>query len=154
MSGSTDREPLVIDGSEGEGGGQIVRTALGLSLVTGRPFRIHGVRARRKRPGLLHQHLTAVRAAARIGCAAVECAELHARAFTFRPGSVEGGDHHFDSGTAGSTTLVLETLLPALWCARGPTRLTLVGGTHNPLAPPFDFVARSLVPILERMGAR
>jgi len=147
-------EPLRIDGAEGEGGGQIVRTALGLSLVTGRPFRLVNIRARRERPGLLRQHLTAVEAAARIGDARVEGARLRSATLDFEPRAVQAGAHSFDVGSAGSTTLVLETVLPALLLAKAPSRLTLFGGTHNPLAPPFDFVARVLVPVLARMGAR
>ncbi len=147
-------EPLRIDGAEGEGGGQIVRTALGLSLVTGRPFHLVNIRARRERPGLLRQHLTAVEAAARIGDARVEGARLRNATLDFEPRGVGAGTHSFDVGSAGSATLVLETVLPALLLAKAPSRLTLFGGTHNPLAPPFDFLARVLVPALARMGAR
>jgi RNA 3'-terminal phosphate cyclase (ATP) len=146
-------DPLLIDGAEGEGGGQIVRTALGLSLVTGRPFRLVNIRARRERPGLLRQHLTAVEAAARIGDAHVEGARLRSLVLDFAPGAVRPGDYSFDVGTAGSVTLVLATVLPALLAAKAPSRLTLIGGTHNPLAPPFDFLARVLVTTLARMGA-
>jgi RNA 3'-terminal phosphate cyclase (ATP) len=145
---------LVIDGSEGEGGGQIVRTALGLSLVTGRPFRLVNIRARRERPGLLRQHLTAVEAAARIGDARVEGAALRSAQLDFAPRGVRPGAYSFDVGSAGSVTLVLQTVLPALLVAGAPSRLTLFGGTHNPLAPPFDFLARVFVTTLGRMGAR
>jgi RNA 3'-terminal phosphate cyclase (ATP) len=145
---------LAIDGSEGEGGGQIVRTALGLSLVTGRPFRLVNIPARRERPGLLRQHLTAVEAAARIGGARVEGARLGSAQLDFEPLEVRPGEYSFDVGSAGSATLVLETVLPALLAAKAPSRLTLFGGTHNPLAPPFDFLARVFVPVLSRMGAR
>ncbi len=147
-------EPLRIDGAEGEGGGQIVRTALGLSLVTGRPFRLVNIRARRGRPGLLRQHLTAVEAAARIGDARVEGARPRSATLDFEPRTVEPGAHSFDVGSAGSATLVLETVLPALLLANGPSRLTIFGGTHNPLAPPFDFLARVFVPALARLGAK
>ncbi|HEX5138172.1 MAG TPA: RNA 3'-terminal phosphate cyclase [Planctomycetota bacterium] len=147
-------EPLRIDGAEGEGGGQIVRTALGLSLVTGREVRLRNIRARRARPGLLRQHLTAVEAAARIGDARVEGARLGSTELAFAPGRVRAGDSAFDVGTAGSVTLVLQTVLPALLVADAPSRVTLFGGTHNPLAPPFDFLARVFVPAIARMGAR
>ncbi len=146
-------DPLLIDGAEGEGGGQIVRTALGLSLVTGRPFRLVNIRVKRERPGLLQQHLTAVEAAARIGDARVEGARLRSRTLDFAPGAVRPGAYSFDVGSAGSVTLVFETVLPALLTAKAPSALTLFGGTHNPLAPPFDFLERVFVPTLKRMGA-
>jgi RNA 3'-terminal phosphate cyclase (ATP) len=144
---------ITIDGSEGEGGGQILRTALALSLVTGRPFRIEGIRAGRRKPGLMRQHLTAVHAAAAVSAARVSGADLGSRALSFEPGQVRGGDFRLAVGTAGSATLVLTTVLPALLFAREPSRLTLEGGTHNPMAPPFDFLARTFLPILRRMGA-
>ena len=146
-------EWITIDGSEGEGGGQILRTALALSLVTGRPFRIDGIRAGRKKPGLMRQHLTAVHAATAVSGARVSGADLGSRALSFEPGQVRGGDYRLAVGTAGSATLVLQTVLPALLFAREPSRLTLEGGTHNPIAPPFDFLARTFLPILRRMGA-
>ena len=144
---------IVIDGSEGEGGGQILRTSLALSLVTGRPFRIERIRARRPKPGLLRQHLTAVKAAAAIGGARVKGDELGSQTLTFSPSAIRGGDHRFTIGSAGSATLVLQTVLPALLAASAPSRLVIEGGTHNPFAPPFDFLARTFVPLLRRMGA-
>ncbi len=143
---------LWIDGSMGEGGGQILRTALALSVVTGRAFRIERIRARRKKPGLQAQHLTAVLAARQICDAVVEGASLGSQTLEFRPGPVRPGEYTFDVGTAGSTTLVLQTLLPALATALQPSELVLQGGTHNPLAPPFDFLAEVFLPILRRMG--
>jgi len=143
-----------IDGSEGEGGGQIVRSALTLSLVTGRSFRIEGIRARRRKPGLLRQHLTAVQAAAEVGGARVCGASLGSGSLTFEPSGTRGGTYHLSVGTAGSATLVLQTVLPALLLAREPSRLTLEGGTHNPAAPPFDFLRLAFLPLLRRMGAR
>ncbi|NQU26111.1 MAG: RNA 3'-terminal phosphate cyclase [Candidatus Nealsonbacteria bacterium] len=145
-------DTLTIDGSFGEGGGQIIRSALGLSLVTGRAFAIDKIRAGRKKPGLMRQHLTAVLAAAEIGRAEVEGAEIGSRRLAFWPGEVVPGDYRFSVGTAGSTTLVLQTVLPALLIADGPSNLTLEGGTHNPFAPPLDFLARSYLPLVERMG--
>jgi len=145
---------IEIDGSLGEGGGQIVRTALGLSLVTGVPVRVRNVRARRERPGLRRQHLTAVQAAARIGDARVEGARLKSTELVFEPGVPAGGTYAFDVGTAGSATLVLQTILPGLLRAREPSRVTVRGGTHNPLAPPFEFLAEAFVPLLARMGAQ
>ena len=145
---------LTIDGSHGEGGGQILRTSLALSLVTGKPFRIESIRARRPKPGLRRQHLTAVRAAAEVGQAQVEGAELDSRQIVFVPGGVRPGEYHFDVGTAGSTTLVLQTVLPALMTAEGPSQLWLEGGTHNIYAPPVDFLEKAFLPILGRMGPK
>jgi RNA 3'-terminal phosphate cyclase (ATP) len=144
---------ITIDGSEGEGGGQILRTALALSLVTGRPFRIDGIRAGRRKPGLMRQHLTAVQGAAQVSGARVSGGDLGSRTLSFEPSQVRGGDYRLAVGTAGSATLVLQTVLPALLFAREPSRLTLEGGTHNPFAPPFDFLAKTFLPILRRMGA-
>lgn len=143
---------IQIDGSLGEGGGQVLRTALALALVSGQPFRLEKIRAGRAKPGLLRQHLTAVQAAARIGAARVEGAVLGSTSLVFEPGAIRPGNYHFDIGTAGSTTLVLQTILPPLLAAGGPSRLTLVGGTHNGLAPPFDFLARTFLPLLNRLG--
>src|SRR5690242_7527890 len=145
---------IIIDGSFGEGGGQILRTSLTLSLVTGKPLRIERIRAGRKSPGLLRQHLAAVNAAARVGYAEVEGASLGARELTFRPQTVAAGHYQFAVGTAGSATLVLQTVLPALLTADAPSTLVLEGGTHNPYAPPFDFLEKTFLPLLNRMGPR
>jgi RNA 3'-terminal phosphate cyclase (ATP) len=143
---------LTIDGSFGEGGGQILRSSLALSLVTGQPFRLVNIRAGRQKPGLLAQHLTAVRAAAAVGGAAVEGATPGSRSLTFRPGRVTPGEYEFSIGTAGSATLVLQAVLPALLMAGGPSRLTLSGGTHNPGAPPYDYLHDVFVPLVNRLG--
>lgn len=142
----------VVDGAKGEGGGQVLRTALGLSLVLGEPIRVVNIRAGRKRPGLLRQHLCAVGLAAQVGRAEVEGDEPGSRELVFRPRAVEPGHYECAVGTAGSATLVLQTVLPALLTARGPTTLVLEGGTHNPLAPPFEFLARAFLPLVNRMG--
>jgi RNA 3'-terminal phosphate cyclase (ATP) len=144
---------LTIDGSFGEGGGQIIRTSLALSLMTGTPFRVYNVRAKRDKPGLRQQHLTAVNAAARIGGARVDGAAVGSREFTFVPGKVKPGEYNFDVGTAGSTTLVLQTVLPPLMFADSPSLLTLEGGTHNAFAPPFDFLQKTFLPLVNRTGA-
>ncbi|MGE3166673.1 MAG: RNA 3'-terminal phosphate cyclase [Planctomycetota bacterium] len=149
----TDHTLITIDGSAGEGGGQILRSALALSAVRGTPIRIENVRAGRRKPGLLRQHLTALRAIQQVSSAEVEGDDIGSRTITFRPRSIRGGDFHFPIGTAGSTTLVLQTVLPALLVAREPSVLIVEGGTHNPAAPPFDFLARCYVPLLRRMGA-
>lgn len=143
---------LAIDGSHGEGGGQIIRTSLALSLVTGKPFHVKHARANREKPGLRQQHLTAVRAAAAIGDAEVEGAAVGSTEFTFHPGTVTPGDYTFDVGTAGSTTLVLQTVLPPLMIASAPSVLRFEGGTHNVHAPPYDFLERTFLPLVRRMG--
>src|SRR5215470_6307977 len=143
-----------IDGSEGEGGGQVLRTALSLSLVTGKPFQIEKIRAKRERSGLLRQHLTAVLAATEIGNARTEGAALGSKNLTFTPGKVRPGEYHFAVGTAGSGTLVLQTILPALMMTDGASRLVIEGGTHNMQAPPFDFLAKTFVPLLNGLGPK
>ncbi len=132
----------------------MLRTSLALSLVTGRPFTINNIRAGRKKPGLLRQHLTAVNAATEIGRAKVVGASLRSTELTFDPGEIRAGDYHFAVGTAGSATLVLQAVLPALLSAEGPSTLRLEGGTHNPWAPPFDFLVKSFLPLVNRMGPR
>lgn len=145
-------DAITIDGAQGEGGGQILRTALALSLVTGRPFRIENIRAGRQKPGLMRQHLTAVHAATTVSGARATGAELGSRNLSFEPSQVRGGDYRLAVGTAGSATLVLQAVLPALLLARQPSTLTLEGGTHNPHAPTFDFLATAFLPIVRRMG--
>ena len=145
---------IEIDGSVGEGGGQILRTSLALSMCTGQSFALNRIRAGRAKPGLMRQHLTCVNAAAEICGAEVEGAELKSQALTFTPGRVRAGDYTFNVGTAGSCTLVLQTVWPALMMADGPSRLKLCGGTHNPMAPPFHFLDRSYAPLLRKLGAK
>lgn len=143
-----------IDGSMGEGGGQVLRTALTLAAITGRSLHIQGIRGRRRRAGLLSQHLTAVRATAELCGARVEGAELRSRELVFHPGSLRPGAYRHDIGTAGSVCLVLQAVLPALTLAPGPSQLHLRGGTHNGMAPPVHFLDRVLVPLLGRMGVQ
>lgn len=145
---------LVLDGSIGEGGGQILRSALSLSMVTRRPFRIERVRAGRDKPGLARQHLAALRAAASICNAEIGGDALGSTSVSFRPRAVRGGEHRVKIESAGSATLVLQSLVPALLRAPAPSVVTLEGGTHNPLAPPFDFLERAWVPALATMGVR
>jgi len=145
---------ITIDGSYGEGGGQILRTSLALSLVTGKPFSIRNIRAGRKKPGLMRQHLTAVNAAAEIGLAAIEGNHIGSLAFTFEPEMIKPGNYHFAIGSAGSCTLVFQTILPALIIAGEPSEIILEGGTHNPFAPPFDFLERAFLPVINRIGPR
>jgi RNA 3'-terminal phosphate cyclase (ATP) len=143
---------LAIDGSHGEGGGQIIRTSVALSLVTGKPFHVERARANRAKPGLRQQHLSAVRAGAKIGNAEVEGAAVGATEFTFHPCVVTPGDYTFNIGTAGSTTLVLQTVLPPLMIASAPSVLRFEGGTHNVHAPPYEFLERTFLPLVSRIG--
>src|ERR1700750_2667597 len=143
---------LSIDGSYGEGGGQIIRTSLALSLITGEPFRVYNVRARREKPGLQRQHLTAVTAAAAIGTARVEGAHGGSRESTFEPASITPGEYKFSIGPAGSTMLVLQAILPPLLLADAPSLLLFEGGTHNIMAPPFELIQKSLLPLVNRAG--
>jgi RNA 3'-terminal phosphate cyclase (ATP) len=145
---------IAIDGSQGEGGGQILRSSLALSLVTGLPFRIEKIRAGRRKPGLMRQHLTAVDAAAAVGRADVKGAGIGSQQLVFAPKTIKAGSYHFAVGTAGSCTLVLQTVLPALLTADAPSEVVLEGGTHNPYAPPFDFLARAFLPLMGRMGPK
>lgn len=145
---------IIIDGSEGEGGGQVLRNACALSLITGEPFTIENVRGKRSKPGLMRQHMTAIEAACTIGAADCDGLEIGSSHIVFRPGSVTPGDYRFAVGTAGSTGLVLQTVLMPLLTADGPSRLVLEGGTHNMMAPPFEFIAKAFLPQIERMGPR
>jgi RNA 3'-terminal phosphate cyclase (ATP) len=148
-------EPLLqIDGSLGEGGGQILRTALSLSLITGRGFQIEKIRANRNNPGLQRQHLAAVEAATAIGQAEITGAEKGSQILHFQPRQITPGDYHFNVGTAGSTTLVLQTVLPALLKATASSALLLEGGTHNPMAPPFEFLEKTFLPLIRALGPR
>jgi len=145
---------ITIDGSQGEGGGQILRSALSLSLLTQTPIRIRNIRAKRSNPGLQRQHLAAVRAAGELGSAALVGASLGSSELSFEPGPVRAGDFHFSVGSAGSTTLVLQTVLPPLLVAGGRSTVVVEGGTHNIHAPPFDFLERAFLPLIARMGPR
>lgn len=141
---------IQLDGSAG--GGQMLRTALTLSMITGQPFRIVNIRGKRKSPGLKRQHLTCVKAACEISGGTVDGAEIGSCELVFSGGEIKGGSYQFAIGTAGSTGLLLQTLLPALWNADAPSTLRLEGGTHNPLAPPFEFLERVYLPALREMG--
>lgn len=143
---------IEIDGSQGEGGGQILRTALSLSMITGKPFRLTDIRAGRKKPGLMRQHLVCVQAAQRISNASVQGDELHSQSLHFAPQAIQAGHYDFNIGTAGSTMLVLQTLLPALMLQDQPSQISIQGGTHNPMAPTADFIQHCFLPTLQKIG--
>lgn len=147
-------EMVEIDGREGEGGGQIVRTSVALSAITARPLRIIRVRANRKKPGLQPQHLAAVKAVATVCRAETEGLSVGAERFRFVPGRPQPGNYRFEVKTAGSACLVLHAVLPVLALASGRSSVVLTGGTHNDRAPPFDHVAKAFLPALAAMGLR
>lgn len=144
-----------IDGSYGEGGGQILRTSLSLSVLTGQPVEIMHIRAGRSKPGLKAQHLAAVQAAAAISAAQVEGAELGAQRLRFTPlCAAVPGEYHFAIGTAGAAALVAQTILLPLALAAGPSRVTITGGTHVPFAPTAEYLEHVSLAVLRRLGLR
>lgn len=145
---------IIINGSMGEGGGQVLRTSITLSMITGKSFRLNNIRAGRGKPGLLRQHLTCVHAAAEICGAEVKDNELHSQELSFIPGQIQSGDYAISVGTAGSACLVCQTVLPPLMISDKPSTLTIEGGTHNDFAPPFDFIEKTFVPLINRMGPK
>lgn len=144
--------PLAVDGAMGEGGGQVLRSALSLALITGRAFHMTRIRANRDRPGLRPQHLMAVQAAAQVSGARVSGDRVGSAEIRFAPGPVRPGDYRFDIGTAGATALVLQTLLLPLALAQGPSTLVIHGGTHVPWSPCFHYLDWQWQPLLAQMG--
>lgn len=151
---SQDPGVLRVDGAEGEGGGQLLRTALTLSMLTGRRLEFENIRAGRSRPGLMRQHLAGVRASLEVCGGEAEGAALGSTSLRFTPGPVRAGRYVVRIGSAGSTMLVLQTLLPALLFAEGESEVVLEGGTHADWAPSADFVDQVFLPCLRSMGAR
>jgi len=145
-------ESVVIDGSKGEGGGQILRTSLALACITGKSLRIENIRAARRNPGLAKQHLACVQASREISGGQCHGATLSSKVLDFEPGTIRGGNFHFDIGSAGSASLVVQTVLPALFLADKPSSITVTGGTHNPLAPPVDFLSETFLPGIATAG--
>ena len=145
---------ITIDGSEGEGGGQLLRMTVALSALTGRPARVTRIRAGRRNPGLKPQHVTAVRVVAALSGATVEGLETGSGEIVFRPGPLRGGRHEFDTGTAGSLTLVIQACLPVALRAPEPITLHLTGGTDVRWSPPYDYLAEVILPFLQRLGLR
>ncbi len=152
MKNPLSKNTLHIDGSFGEGGGQIIRTALSLSMITQTPIHITNIRAGRKKSGLMRQHLVCVKSAQAISHAAVTGAELGSGELTFVPHSIQSGNYRFEIGSAGSTSLVLQTILPTLLFAQEHSSVTITGGTHNPLAPTADFLSHAFFPALANLG--
>ena len=143
---------IEIDGSYGEGGGQVLRTSLALSILTGEAVHITNVRGRRSKPGLQPQHLKAVDAAAAISRAEVQGAALHSAELTFTPGELRTGRYKFDIGTAGSTSLVLQTIFLPLSLAGSASTVLISGGTHVPNAPCYHYLELQWLPFMRRLG--
>jgi len=145
-------ELVNIDGSMGEGGGQILRTALALSAITGKPVRVYNIRAKRSRPGLQHQHLASVKALAELSGARVEGAALGSTEIVFYPGKIKGGSFTFNIGTAGSVTLLLQAIMPLMAVSEYPMSVRVIGGTDVPMSPPIDYIRFVLRPLLAKAG--
>ncbi|MEM0482081.1 MAG: RNA 3'-terminal phosphate cyclase [Nitrososphaerota archaeon] len=142
----------VVDGSIGEGGGQVLRYAVSTCALLGEELRIYNIRAKRRPPGLRPQHITAIRAVAEVCGGSVEGLKVGSSSIVFRPSKPRAGRYFFDTGTAGSVSLVLQSLLPVLCFADGPCEVELRGGTNNPLAPPVDYIQEVLISALRKMG--
>ncbi|MBJ6752534.1 RNA 3'-terminal phosphate cyclase [Geomonas anaerohicana] len=145
---------IEIDGSMGEGGGQVLRSALSLSCLTGQAFHIYNIRKNRSKSGLMRQHLMAVQAAARISSANVAGDRLGSPELSFLPDRITPGEYSFDIGTAGSATLVLQTVIPPLLAARKASRITVIGGTHVPFSPSWNYFEEIFWPSIARLGVR
>lgn len=143
---------IEIDGSLGEGGGQVLRSALTLSLLVQKPFRIRNIRGRRKNPGLRAQHLASVQAAAAVGEAQLKGDQLNSQELTFRPSGLKAGEYRFEIGTAGSCSLVLQTIFLPLALAGSRSELVITGGTHVAWSPTYDYVDRVWLPALKLLG--
>lgn len=145
---------ISIDGSEGEGGGQVLRTAISLSAITGTPVRIENIRAGRRKPGLMRQHFTAISAAAEICGASTEGLALKSDTVSFTPSEIKGGNYEFAIGSAGGTCLVAQTVLPILSFAKTKSMISVKGGTHNQWAPTYDYLDQAFLPLFRKMGGR
>jgi len=141
-----------VNGAMLEGGGQLLRVAVALSGVTGTPIRVVNIRVKRPNPGLRPQHLSAIQAVARLVNAKTQGLTLGSREIEFDPGSIEAKNIEVDVGTAGSTSLILQAMMPAMVFAKSPLLAVVKGGTNNPMAPPVDFLERALLPTLRRIG--
>ncbi|HXX44103.1 MAG TPA: RNA 3'-terminal phosphate cyclase [Candidatus Acidoferrales bacterium] len=143
---------LSIDGSIGEGGGQVLRTSLALAVITGKAFRMINIRRRRAKPGLMPQHLKAVEAASAVGMARVGGDRFGSQELVFEPTGIRAGQFHFDIGTAGATSLVLQTIVYPLSFGHADANLTLVGGTHVPWSPCFHYLQLHWLRYMEKIG--
>ncbi len=145
-------ETVLIDGGFGEGGGQILRTSLSLACVTGKRLHMENIRANRRNPGLARQHISCVHAVRDITNGTCSEAELGSQVLDFEPGKITGGKFSFDIGSAGSASLVIQTILPPLFLTEKPSTVTVSGGTHNPMSPPYDFFEQVFLPAIAQGG--
>lgn len=145
---------IEIDGSSGEGGGQMVRTSLTLSAMTQKPVRITSIRAKRPKPGLQPQHLAACKAVRNVCRGKLSGAEIGSRELTFEPGPIVGGRYEFDIGTAGSVTLVAQAVMPILAIAAKASEIKIIGGTHVMKSPGYDYFERVFIPAVSRFGLK
>jgi len=145
---------IKIDGSYGEAGGQVLRTSLSLSVLTGQPIEVFNIRAKRKKPGLQRQHLVCVEASQKISEAKVSGTRIASQILRFEPKKIKPGKYEFDIGTAGSTSLVIQTILLPLAFAHQPSEILLIGGTHNPWAPSFHYLKSVFLPMVKQLGIR
>ena len=143
---------IEIDGAHGEGGGQVLRTTLTLAMLNNTPVKIKNIRAKRPKPGLMRQHLACVKASQEISNAAVQGAYLGSTELVFIPNEISAGNYEFDIGSAGSTTLVFQTILLPLFSASGESRVRFKGGTHNPMAPSLTCIKYGFIPLIYKMG--
>lgn len=147
-------ESLKIDGSRGEGGGQILRVSVALAAVMGKPVEVYNVRAKRSPPGLRPQHVAAVKALTEIAQADASGLVIGSRQVRFVPKELKSGEFSFDAGTAASTTLILQSLMPVMAFSGGESSVEVRGGTNNPLAPTVEFLQTVLLPAIGRQGFR
>ena len=147
-----EAKEVQIDGRYGEGGGQILRTALTLSAIFKVPVHINHIRGNRKKPGLRPQHLIAVNALTTITGAKVEGDKIDSNELVFQPGEIRGGNYSFNIGTAGSTSLVLQSMIPVLLFGKTPSQVQITGGTHVPWSPSFHYLKAVFLPTLRKMG--
>jgi RNA 3'-terminal phosphate cyclase (ATP) len=148
------RDFIEIDGSHGEGGGQLVRTAVAMAAITGTRVRIANIRANRDKPGLAAQHVAAIHAVAGLCAAEVDGVAVGAQSIGFAPHGLVGGEFRFDVGTAGSVSLVAQAILPVMVAAGVPSKVRITGGTDVRQAPPVDYLRYVLFPLLEHLGVK
>jgi RNA 3'-terminal phosphate cyclase (ATP) len=147
-----DANYIEIDGAQGEGGGQVLRSSLSLSILTGKPVHLYNIRANRSKPGLMHQHLQAVDAAAAISKAHVVGAALNSQSISFHPEEIRSGRYRFDIGTAGSTALVLQTIFTPLSQANSASSIIITGGTHVLWSPTYEYIDLHWMPLMHAAG--
>jgi len=147
-------EAIHIDGRQGEGGGQILRTSLALAALLRQPVTIDNIRANRVQPGLKTQHLAGVLALARITDAEVIGAHKHSTSLDFAPRTIKGGKYRFEITTAGAASMLFGAVLPALLFAPQPSEVTITGGTHVPFSPPFHYLDKIFLPAVRKLGGR